>query len=254
MFALTAAKGSGVVITGGTMPVSELSLSGCGGEEGEVLASDEDVALDDSLELPAGSWCGIEVEPDGAFVVDFTIDAVAGEGYELELELDGLTVAPAGGGAFAVAEDEAFLLELGAPAWLDADDLELDEENALVEDPDLAVELASVVAEESGLYADADADGEVGGDERSEGPVASASGDEGDEGDEGDDADDEAVAAGCVAPQDRAAFLPLLLGAFGSRLRRRAGLPDSGPESDLEPFEAPEGPDSGLLSDPRPGV
>ena len=179
-FAMTVASGTGVTFSGGSVPVDEMMLSACGDDgEDESLVADDTIELGAEIDLPAGAWCSLEMTLSEPLELDFAIDSVAGREYLLELDADALEVVPSGGAGFAVGEDQAFLLELGAPAWLDAEDLELDDEDNLVEDPDLLVDLATAVTDQSALFDDADADGDVDPEERDAGAVATSGDDDG---------------------------------------------------------------------------
>jgi len=176
-------------------------LAPCGDGDTQSLVSDDTVAFGTSIEVPVGSWCSIRMEAEGAVTFDFLVDSEGVGEYAIDLDFGEVELAVEGGGAFSVAEEQAFVFELGSPGWLDADDLEFDAEDDLVEDEALLADLADVVTDYSGLFEDSDGDGAVDGDERDSGAVAGLGGDD----------EDGAAESGCGASSGTLAVLPLLV-------------------------------------------
>ena len=207
--AMTAAPGTEVTFSGGSVPVGRMTLAPCGDVATPSLVSDDVVAFGASIEMPVGSWCSIRMEAQGPVTFDFRVDSEGVGEYAIELDLGEVELAVEGGGAFSVAEGQAFVFELGSPGWLDADDLEFDAEDNLVQDEALLTDLAEVVTNYSGLFEDSDGDGVVDDDERDSGAVAGL-GDEDDD-DEDDDDGEGAGESGCGASSGTLAVLPLLM-------------------------------------------
>ena len=205
--AMTAAPGTEVTFSGGSVPVGRMTLAPCGDGDTPSLVSDDVVAFGASIEVPVGSWCSIRMETEGPATFDFLVDSEGVREYAIGLDFGEVELAVEGGGAFSVAEGQAFVFELGSPGWLDADDLEFDADDDLVEDEALLADLADVVTDYSGLFADSDGDGVVDGDERDSGAVAGLGGDDEDEDEDGGGA----AESGCGASSGTLAALPLLV-------------------------------------------
>ena len=132
---------------------------GCTG--GSVQVLDEagvDLLGDTVTDVPAGPQCGVVLTFTGAIGLEGT---AAEEPFAGEIE-PGVVITLWSAGAIDVDED-AFVLELASPGWLDAE--QTAELGALV--------LAERIAADSALFADPDGDGRIDLAERDAGPLAS---------------------------------------------------------------------------------
>ncbi len=157
--------------TAGRLEVVELLLEDCEGGEptGVPLGVELDIAEGQDLELPAGEWCFVELFVEPPLAIEGVSEGERTFVAELVLHSIVLTAEE----AFRVDEN-AWLLELGAPGWLSREVLGLDEVPDVVidEEHEAHDRLAHAAAEGSGLFADTDEDGDLDDDERDEGTVA----------------------------------------------------------------------------------
>lgn len=168
-----------------TARVSTLSTVTCdGARTTRTIASDVDLLGRSKLELPAGSWCGLELTFESPLVLSGR--TLAGEAFTVSLAIDTLAL----GSTTAFSTDTgSFLVELGAPGWLDA-------KAATSPGSSSERELTDAILALSQLFVDTRADGSLDDAERKAGAVASTveAADGGEEGpdDTGHDADDTA--------------------------------------------------------------
>ncbi|MCP4807373.1 MAG: hypothetical protein GY884_18675, partial [Proteobacteria bacterium] len=168
------AKSASVSYRWASTAVDTVVLESCDGEDAETAVETElDLLEGTSLELEAGDWCALTLELGEPVEIEATIDEI---GVLLELESPEIALT----GDFTIAE-EAYVLELAQPDWLEGLELDVDEED---EDEDtgdrddddwelevddehpLHAELVEALAHGSGLYADRDGDGALADTER----------------------------------------------------------------------------------------
>jgi len=121
---------------------------------------------------PGGEICGAQLIGDGyVYVTGQTMGS--GEIFTAYLQTDGQLEVASNYGVFVDGQD--FVLELGAPGWLDEEtlDLQFSGEEIIETDP-RAVTLAERIVEDIALFEDPDGDGQVSDNERDDGAVASA--------------------------------------------------------------------------------
>ena len=212
------------------------SLESCDGQEPQTVPFEEgELALEGSVEWPAGTWCSAtlveadlvlfgRLEGEGDDDDDDDWDE-EGEFYiELMVPTFALTGPTTAG--FVVAEDSDLLVELAAPGWTSAEEIGLDETTwveVTSEDQLLHDELAGRVVEGTGLYEDSDGDWMVDPEEREAGALADTAEPE-PATDEGDDDDEGGLSgSGCQASVGggQASGLSLILLAAAGLTRRR---------------------------------
>lgn len=162
-----------------------LFVRACGStEDVELERDDDEIPLDGDVvaDLPQGTWCtlgvdGLDVFAEGEHVESQDED----EGvFALALSVGTLVINAPSWDGFVVTQDEAFVLELGAPDWIGAGDIGLTPENQVVVD-DQTVEHDAVVAalaDPSGLYGDPNTDSVVNDNERDAGAEAAVANEE----------------------------------------------------------------------------
>ena len=158
-----------------------IGVSACGSDqregvtwEGPWIPLDGDIVL----ELPLGTWCTVHLDGLEVFVAGAHVDSQAeDEGlFEVSLALGDVQIHAPGWDGFAVAADDAFVLELGGPGWLGPDAIGLTAGNeVLVEEQDaLHDAVAAALVEPSALYRDPDTDGLLSEAERDAGSTAAS--------------------------------------------------------------------------------
>lgn len=169
-----------------TAPFDLIELRPCSGEPVyEPVRSTIDLLADAQLTLPAGRWCGLKLYLSGP--VHMT--AVGTDGVSaLSASLTVPSIYFNADSAFG--ESPTYVMELGAPNWWDpyASLLQSGQTVALSSDSEAVVALSAVLAQDSSVYEDGDANGEVSAAERDKG--ASAEGDDDDDTDDPDDSQD----------------------------------------------------------------
>jgi hypothetical protein len=184
------------------------------------IEAEFDLLSGGALPVEPGPWCEYVV----VFGDTLGIDGVgtSGGSFNIDLAVEEIILTRDGG---FVVDGDAFVLEVGAPGWISASLLELEEgaNRQIIPDRELFHDaLAWRVHEETALYQDTDRDGDLSEDERAVGPVAGGSAAPALASD--DDVDvprvnSEEVRGGCGAGDRSAvALLPLLL--LGLRRRR----------------------------------
>ena len=166
---MTVAPGSNLQYGALEAEVGEVFVASCDGSREESVSVDEELdLLDDAVqfELPAGTWCVVEVLFDGPLVVEGS-GVQTGEDFALEIEPDDLFIEASSQQGFDIAGTD-LLLELATVDWITEDSLGLDDGEVLIVPGDPAHEdLVVAVNEGSALFDDADGDGALGDDERS---------------------------------------------------------------------------------------
>lgn len=165
-----------------SMAVDSVTWTDCGGFS-ELVRVDGTVDLLDPVivHVPAGEWCSVQLT--AATNVDVQGTGDAGGTYALDLELPDVALSTPTG---LLVQGNAYVFELGAPGWLDADVLGVTDGADVVVAPGDALhdDLLAVAQRNSALFDDADADGQVGDTERASGAVASHDDGEDDEDDD----------------------------------------------------------------------
>jgi hypothetical protein len=191
---MSVAPTDGLAVRAGTLPAEELVTISCEGER-KTTPIGRTLLLNgtDQIEVPPGTWCGVELRLNG----NLRLDGIGDSGGPMSLELELASVQLSSPGLSV--DGQALVLELGSPGWLDRLVPALEGGSSVgigPTDPEHDA-LAAAVADGSGLYEDANASGQVEDEER--GPGAEAEGedhedegeDEGEEGDTGDESEDE---------------------------------------------------------------
>jgi hypothetical protein len=165
------AQGKDAEYSDGTFESESLVLSACDDDEDTWVELNQtlDLVNGSTLALPAGEWCGLELSGQPPLVLQGSLDD--GTPFTLTLQIDAIHLGLSEG--FTV-DDDAFVLELAAPGWFDAETLR-EGADRLVEIDDgheLHDRLAAAIARGSALYRDSDDDGEVAEDERDRGSEA----------------------------------------------------------------------------------
>ena len=159
------------------LPLAALDHHGCSAEPATGIT---DVTLDltdgpASVELLAGTWCGLRLELADPLVVEAEWAPATGEAatVELALEVAMVDLEPLDDGSFTVDEETELALELAAPGWLDAELLALEDGDVLVVEPGhaLHLDLFGAVTEDSAAFEDLDGSGLVEQPERDAGPL-----------------------------------------------------------------------------------
>ena len=154
------------------------AVQSCGGATTEDLELAEPIPLDGDVafDLPQGTWCSL--------LIDGLELGMEGQHSDAPSEDDGLLFmmlsvgdlavsAPTFDG-FTVTADEAFVLELGSPGWLGADDVALEAESEVIIDGDSALHtgIVELIVDQSALYEDPNTDSVVNDEERDTGATA----------------------------------------------------------------------------------
>lgn len=161
------ADGKGVTYTEADAIAVAWVMESCAGAL-EEIAIDEDIDLFGTvLETPAGTWCSTALE-----MVELSIEGEAGEDT-FSVDLEGGLVELHSSEALEV-DGHVFVLELGFPEWIDADDLGLRAGEHVEVDADHRVyeDLQRALLEASALYEDEDEDGRISDEERARGALA----------------------------------------------------------------------------------
>ncbi len=166
------AAGEGFTIEAASAPVASVRYTAC---DESTVAEDVDRPIDllgGTLELRAGTWCALLVDFSGP-VSASAAWTDGGDPATLDLTLAPGTLGFAPDGGALLLDDDALLLELAAPGWLDAIALGLQPGEDRVVDEDSAEHdaLAGAIEEDSTLFEDVDEDGVLAAADR-ERPVA----------------------------------------------------------------------------------
>ncbi len=132
----------------------------------EVLLDEDVLGLQDSeaFEIPAGTWCGLDLELDG-----IQIEGSGDDGGSFTIDLEPLRVYLYTSGS-EVSEDTSLVIELGSVGWIDATELGLPVDADITPAHDLHETLVLRVEKESGVYAD-DGNGDLSDQEREENQI-----------------------------------------------------------------------------------
>jgi uncharacterized protein (TIGR03382 family) len=167
--ALRMAPGAELETTAASTNVAAMFLHQC--EEGDPIELPMDREMDlmvEWVEMPPGSWCAVEIVLFSPLHVEGF--GFAGGTYDLDLDVGFVFFeAPLGWDV----DGGAHVFEFGAPGWLDAAELGVEDGVDVVVNPDTGPHdlLTDRVITESALFED-DGDGQISPDERDEGPVA----------------------------------------------------------------------------------
>jgi MYXO-CTERM domain-containing protein len=148
-------------------------LLGCDGSRASVLAGDDEDALTgDRVPMPPGTWCGLTLAID---VV--SVEGTFGlEGTPASITLEPPTVLTLWMAEPVVVDETEYVLEVGEPGWVTSTQLppEGDLIGTISPGDAIAPLLLQNLATGTGLYLDADGDGQMSEAERQEGTLASA--------------------------------------------------------------------------------
>lgn len=163
------AAGKGVTWQAASVPVATLDLAGCEGSEETVTVGRALDLLGDTLVVPPGDWCGLDLVFDG----DLHAQGITEDQSTLELWLRVARVALVSETAIDPG-DGAFYLELADPDWVKPQPLGATDGAVVTVGPEGtdAEALVRQVEKESSLYVDRDADRSLDPDEREEGAIA----------------------------------------------------------------------------------
>lgn len=161
-----------------------VGLRACGADEEQAIErEDAMVPLNGEVafELPLGTWCSLllddlQVYAEGHHVASPAED----EGVFIIALTLGPTMVNAGTfDGFTVTEDQAFVLELGAPGWVSAEGIGLDPDNEVIieDDSPLHEPVALAMLETTALYDDPNTDSVVSEPEREAGSRAAVTND-----------------------------------------------------------------------------
>ena len=232
LVALSIAVADQLDVEEGWLFADGLALASCDGAEQETVAFEEsELALEASVEWPAGTWCSATLTEGDLFVFgrlegedgDDDDDELDDGEFMIELWLPTFALTGPTTDGFVVAEDAELVLEIASPGWTSAEELGLDEFGSVDLTPDdelLHDELVGRVVEGTGLYEDTDGDLAVDPEERESGALADTAEPE-PPASEGDDDDDGMSGSGCrssLVGGDPSGLLLLLLAAL---IRRR---------------------------------
>jgi len=164
---IRAAPPKGLSITSVQLSDGSLLPTDCDGQDGEIIPL-QGVDLQAEIALPEGEWCGLAFSLAG----DTFVFADGEQGGTLEAPLDVARISLASPTPVDLGA-QAWVVELGSPLWLSAEDVGLEPDQDLVLDPHSppAEQAAARVGTESSLFADTDRDGQVGESERDAGPA-----------------------------------------------------------------------------------
>lgn len=173
-------EGEGVQINWAWGRVDAVVMRTCDGTTTEVSV-DAELAFDglEEIEIPSGDYCSVQLMAEVLEIeavwrpttdhLSVHLDMHLGEGIELSAS-----------SPFTV-NDNALVLEVGGPGWLDGDELEVDFDGQVFdEETDESLAAAEAILATSALWRD-DGDGLIDDDEREDGPVAAPDGDDDDE-------------------------------------------------------------------------
>ncbi len=141
-----------VVLTRSELAVGSLALVDCSGEAAELPTEGTITFPMARVEVPAGSWCGLELIPDGPLRLD---GSVAGESFEALLELNPLVLV-----AKVPFSGTDMSLRVGPEGWLAAATLELSRGGQILPGGDRHDSLVRAAGEGSRLFSDDNGDGE----------------------------------------------------------------------------------------------
>ncbi|MBW1878888.1 MAG: hypothetical protein JRI25_07225 [Deltaproteobacteria bacterium] len=214
--ALRMAPGEELETMGASTGVATMFLHACDGEPIELPMDREMDLMVEWVEMPAGSWCAVEVVLFSPLHVEGV--GFAGGSYFLDLDV-GFVFFEASAGWDV--DGGAHVFEFGMPGWINATELGVEDGVDVVVNPDTGPHdlLTDRVITESALYED-DGDGQISPDERDDGPVAQPPDDIPDHPTVPDDR-----TCGCGGGPNLPGLLALAL-AIGAVRRRRPFRPD----------------------------
>jgi hypothetical protein len=165
--AASVAPSRDVTIEAAWLEVTSADVVGCGGERSPFgLLGEIDLLDSPTVDLPTGEWCGVALE----FARLAVTGSTWGGTFVFELQAGDLVVSAEDG--FAAAADEAFVLEVGEPGWIDVRRLGVVGGDVTIDDSAQLAVLADAVARRSALWRDTDGDAVVDWEERRAGPTA----------------------------------------------------------------------------------
>jgi len=168
------APATGATLRSATAEVEAVTLSGCDGASELIEVSATMNLLEpDSVAVPQGTWCTVEVHLSGPMEV--IGDGDLGGDFHVLVEVEQIDMDSASG---VVVDGDDLVLELGWPGWLDARELDLEAGDSLQVAPGDAIHdgLAERVRTASAWFYDHNGDGQVDSDERAAGPAAQGTG------------------------------------------------------------------------------
>jgi hypothetical protein len=161
-----------------------VGVKACGSDEEQAIEREDPmIPLDGEIafELPIGAWCTLTLDDLQIYFEGRHGDA---EGPDDGAFMIGLNLGPTEVNAatldgFTVSADQAFVLELGAPGWLAAEDIGLDPNNEAIVDEmsPLHEQVALAMLETTALYPDPNTDSVVSEEERDAGSAAAVTND-----------------------------------------------------------------------------
>ncbi|HMV67370.1 MAG TPA: hypothetical protein PKA64_11000 [Myxococcota bacterium] len=147
----------------GAAMVASVGMLGCDGED-RLIAADIDLALDggSALALPAGTWCGVSLNPSAPLVWS----GASVEGYTFTVELDVGTLSLVAPSPVEMIDGLRVIWQLGAARWLSADELRADREDVEIHPGDSEHDhLVDLLRRGQRLLRDDDDDGRPDGDD-----------------------------------------------------------------------------------------
>ena len=174
--AMRVADGLGVHTTTARVFVDQTRWTDCSGEGQDIDVNETvDLLRSDNLEAPPGHWCEVQIVFGGLLELEGVSD-LGSAPVSVHIELDTAVLSAPGG---FVIENDPIVLELAYPNWFETGDL------VAADSPERGYSIgpgdrghdgfSTVIALESGLYADPTGDGEVDEGERSAGTAAQGS-------------------------------------------------------------------------------
>lgn len=151
--------------TSASTALSGFRLDDCSGGSVDASVSGPLDLLGGTIQVPAGTWCGLELEFSG----NLSLVAEASDGSDATLSLAVPSVRLAG--AAHTSNAGAWVLELADPGWTSAEELGAVDGASVVIDASSPQHdaLVTTIRTLTTLYDDADEDGEVDDDERDDG-------------------------------------------------------------------------------------
>jgi hypothetical protein len=168
--AMVLAPGNGLQARSLRVTGGYLFLEGCASGTGASLFLGEQTNLAGmQTSLMGGNWCGLTV----ALGETATLKAITHSGHWLEAPVGGTEIVLGNADGVSVS-GQSFILEIGAPGWLDAEGLGMTEGHRTLTtgEPELE-QILLALREGTALYEDLDRNGVLGTNERSEVRAAS---------------------------------------------------------------------------------
>ncbi len=158
-----------------------VGVRGCGVDEEQAIEREEPtIPLDGEVafELPLGTWCTLMLDDLQVYFEGHHGDAEDGE-FMIGLNLGAIQVNAGSFDGFTVGADQGFVLELGSPGWVAAEDIGLEPNNevAIDDQSPLHEPVALAMLETTALYADPNTDSVVSEEERDAGAAGAVTND-----------------------------------------------------------------------------